>query len=334
MKMRRQTAYFGIAMACAIIVTGLSARVSACTWFEFRNDLGHCFVGRSMEWPGDLQAEITIVPRNFEMGGGRKFHTRHGFVGMSHGGLFSDGENEHGLACSALWLSASKYPDKTETGFDVSDVTGYVLGTMKTVDEAVTFFKETPVYANKIPILHDITPALHFAITDQSGRSVVVEFIDGKTIIHENKTGVMTNDPSYDEQVKNWSKYEGKPLNEESFEAFDYSPSGRFCRMAAINATQEKVPTDAAAVNRAWSMLNTVDIPQGILYWHWVSDNPQFTSYSVVGNLNNRIYYFRTYDNYDIRKVDLSKIDFSKVKFQSASVFGGSNYKEFQFPGR
>jgi len=334
MKMKLQTMFLGFGMACAIIMIGLIAEVSACTWFEFRNDQGNCFIGRSMEWPGDLQAEITIVPRNYELGFDKKFKTKYGFAGMSHGGLFSDGENEHGLAFSALWLSESKYSAKKENAFNVVDVVSYVLGNMKSVDEAVAFFKGNTIYATKIPVLHDILPAFHFSITDASGRSVVVEFVNGETIIHENKVGVMTNEPRYEEHLKNWSKYKGKPFDEGTFEAFDYSPPGRFNRMAAMNATQAKVPTDMAAVNRAWSMLNTVDIPQGILYWRWVSDHPQFTSYVIVADLKNRVYYFRTYDNYDVRKIDLSKIDFATAKYQSASVFGGGNYKEFKFPVR
>ena len=321
-------------MICASLLACATTNVSACTWFEFQNDLKHTFIGRSMEWPGDLQGEMTIVPREYEMGEAKKFKTKHGFVGISHTGMFSDGLNEYGLACSALWLAESKYQDKTADALHVGDVVGYVLGNMKTVDEAVEYFKKTPLYSEKVAIMNDILPTFHFAVTDPSGRSVVVEVIEGKTKIHENKVGVMTNDPPYDVQLKIWSKYAGKQLNEESFEAFDYSPEGRFCRMAAINVTQAKVPTDVAAVNRAWSMLNTVDIPKGILYWRWVNDEPQFTSYAAVGDLHNRVYYFRTYDNYDIRKVDLTKIDFSKTKFQSVSIFGGANYKELQFPGR
>jgi len=323
-----------LALVCAGFMICSAIHVSACTWFVFQNDLKHTFIGRSMEWPGELQGVMSIVPRDYEMGAAKKFKTKHGFAGISHTGMFSDGLNEYGLACSALWLAESKYQDKTENGIHVGDVVGYVLGNFKTVDEAVTFFKETPLYSGKVSVMNDILPTFHFSVTDPSGRSVVVEVIDGKTNIHKNKVGVMTNDPPYDEQLKIWSKYEGKPLNEESFEAFDYSPEGRFCRVAAMNVTQEKVPTDAAAVNRAWSMLNTVDIPKGILYWRWVNDDPQFKSYAVVGDLNNRVYYVRTYDNYDIRKVDLAKIDFARIPFQSAHIFGEANYKDVSFPAR
>lgn len=104
-----------------------------------------------------------------------------------------------------------------------------------------------------------------------------------------------------------------------------------FSRMAAINATQAAVPTDEDAVNRAWSMINTVDIPKGILYWRWVNDEPQFTSYSIVGDVNNRVYYFRTYDNYDVRKIDLKAIDFATATFKSRTVYGAQNYRSYEF---
>jgi len=334
MKKNLKSAGAKIAMACIILIAGLITEVSACTWFDFRNDQGNSFIGRTMEWPGDLQGEITIVPRNYHLG---SFTTKYGFVGISHAGLaFSDGLNEHGLACSALWLDESKYSEKKPGAYHIAKLINYVLGNTRTVDEAVAFIKANAFYttADFASLAAGITLTLHFAITDASGRSVVVEFIDGKAVIHENKVGAMTNDPRYEEQLKNWSKYAGKPFNEDTFEAFDLSSKGKFCRMAAMNATQAKVPTDIDAVNRAWSMINTVDLPQGVLYWRWVSENPQFTSYAVVVDLKNRVYYFRTYDNYDIRKIDLGKIDFATAKYRSVSLFGTANYKEFKFPDR
>ena len=317
------------ALLCASLALLLAAHAPACTWFEFRNDKNNAFIGRSMEWPGDLGAEITIIPRNYDLG---SFKTDYGFVGMSHGqDRFSDGMNEYGLAVSALQLDSSQYAKKEEATFPIADLVRYLLGKTKTVDEAVAFIKENKFYTQAFAELSGSEPKNHYAITEATGRSVVVEFVNGGVKVYENKVGVMTNDPTFDEHLKNWSKYDVKKFNEEDFEAFNYSPEGRFCRMAAFNATQVKVPTDQEAVNRAWSMLNTVDIPKGILHWRFINDDPQFTSYAVVDDIKNRVYYFRSYDNYDIRKVDLSKIDFATVKRKSASLFGTANYQEIKF---
>lgn len=318
-----------ISLVCIVMLFLLSSSPAfSCTWFKFFTDAQNPFIGRTMEWPGDLQAEIAIFPHGHSFG---TYTTKYGFVGIHHlGGLgLSDGLNEHGLAVSVLWLSGSKYADEKAANYHIKDLCALLLGSTKTVNEALEFIAANKFYTSTYEGKIDLT--IHFSITDASGRSVVVEFIDGKTKVYENKVGVMTNEPTFDKQLQMWSAYKPKNFNEETFEGFDYSPEGRFARMAAFNATQAKVATDGAAINRAWSMINAVDIPQGILYWRWVNDQPQFTSYAVVVDIKNRIYYFRTYDNYDIRKVDLSKMDFSAVKYSSSSLFGYATYQEFKF---
>lgn len=318
---------FSAAVLSLLLFSAQSA--GACTWFRFLNDQKHAFIGRTMEWPGDLRAEMTRVPRGHDFG---SFRAEYGFVGISHNGIFSDGLNEHGVAVSGLWLGDSKYPEKTPESRPITDLLPLVLGNAKSVDEAVGLIKENTFYGVTSDLAPGLEITLHYSVTDPTGRSVVVEFLDGETVVTENKVGAMTNDPDYARQLEVWSKYDPAKFDEGTFQAFDYSPEGRFCRMAAINATQARVPDDLAAVNRAWSMVNTVDIPQGILYWRWVDDHPQFTSYSVVGDLQNRVYYFRTYNNYDIRKVSLKEIDFAETAFATTTLFSPADYREFRFP--
>ena len=318
-----------VLLACFAAVAALiPASAEACTWFRFVNDERHAFVGRTMEWPGNLQAAMTRVPRAHNFG---TFRSTYGFVGISHLGLFSDGMNEHGLAASALWLGLSKFSPRTNTSIPITDLLPMVLGQTRTVDEAVALIRSKRFYGVKPSIAPDIEFTAHYSITDPTGRSVVVEFLNGKTVITENKVGALTNDPDYQQQLKAWSTFDLTKIDEGSFLAFDYSPEGRFSRMAAINATQPKVPDSLTAVNRAWSIVDTVDIPQGTLYWRWVSDQPQFTSYSVVGDLDQRVYYFRTYNNYNIRKVSLSAIDFATTAYSVDTIFTPPNYQEFRF---
>ena len=47
-------------------------------------------------------------------------------------------------------------------------------------------------------------PPLHFSVTDASGDAAVVEFINGKSVIHHGKQySAMTNEPDYDQHLKN-----------------------------------------------------------------------------------------------------------------------------------
>ena len=47
----------------------------------------------------------------------------------------------------------------------------------------------------------------HFRLTDKTGRQVVIEYIDGKLNIFENKIGVITNSPSFDWHMTNLNNY-------------------------------------------------------------------------------------------------------------------------------
>ena len=48
---------------------------------------------------------------------------------------------------------------------------------------------------------------MHFSVSDASGDSAVIEFINGKTVIYHGKQySAMTNEPSYDQQLKNLEK--------------------------------------------------------------------------------------------------------------------------------
>jgi len=319
-----------IPILAAAVFAAAPASLHACTWFRFLNDQKHSFIGRTLEWPGDLNSQITRVPRGYDFG---KFKSEHGFVGVSHKGPFSDGLNEHGLATSALWLSESKYAEPGPDTWPITDLIPLLLGNAKKVDEAIELVKAHTWSGAKAGVFGSIDITAHFEVTDATGRSVVFEFLDGtgKPNIFENEVGSLTNDPNYREQMKVWSEYDPKKFNEENFEAFDYSPEGRFCRMAAMNATQVSVPDDIAAVNRAWSMVNAVDIPKGILYWRWVNNDPQFTSYSIVADQSNRVYYFRTWNNYDIRKVSLKDIDFANTTYQADTMFTPEDYQEYKF---
>ncbi|MEM7024292.1 MAG: linear amide C-N hydrolase [Pseudomonadota bacterium] len=153
----------------------------ACTWFGFTNDKGNYFVGRTMEWPGDLGAEIALVPRNQDFG---SFQTRHGFVGLYHQGLFSDGMNEHGMAVSALWLDISSYSPEGDGARAISEVVGYILGNTKTLDEAIAYIEGNTFYTYAPEVLGDLELKLHFAITGPSGKSIALEFVDGETKIY------------------------------------------------------------------------------------------------------------------------------------------------------
>ena len=69
-----------IPILAAAVFAAAPASLHACTWFRFLNDQKHSFIGRTLEWPGDLNSQITRVPRGHDFG---QFKSEHGFVGVS-----------------------------------------------------------------------------------------------------------------------------------------------------------------------------------------------------------------------------------------------------------
>ncbi|WP_168796705.1 linear amide C-N hydrolase [Cognatitamlana onchidii] len=182
---------------------------------------------------------------------------------------------------------------------------------------------------------NNVEVGMHFSIVDKE-RRIVVEWQDGSGYpeIFENHVGAMSNDPIYQEQlthVHSMLNLQGETLDtgtvkwsESQFPGFDKSPVGRFKQAAALNYVLDKsvIKSDLDAVNTAWSMVNMFDIPRGTLYWKWLDEAPQMVGYSIVSDTKNADYYFRTYDNHQIRKVDVDNIDWENAKYEEKAIFG------------
>lgn len=121
---------------------------------------------------------------------------------------------------------------------------------------------------------------------------------------------------------------------EVTFFGFDRSETGRFQQIFATSALRDmsRSETDFDLVNQAWAAVNAMEIPRGVLYWRFLSNEPQMTAYAVVIDVKNMDYYLRTHDNQTIRKIDVDAIDFATVEFQPADIYRrASDYEAFEF---
>lgn len=329
-----------LAIATAAVLAGSLASVAnACSYFSFEGVDGNEYIGRTNELPYETEEHFVIVPQGFEM---RDATTKYGFVGIRHGDtqMISSGLNEHGLSIESLGYWAGDYADVSIEESDATSlsVVSTLLGQAKTTDEAVAIIEKLIVSYEDMKQFAGVKVAFHYAINDGT-RSVVVEHEDGgKAMVYENTVKVMTNDPSFPEQLKtataaikmaNARQGEDKAV----FPGFDTESVGRFERLAAQNAAYDldtnKKSNDARdnGVNRAWAMVNNAEIVPGTMYWEFLSPEPQMIAYSNVVDIADKAYYFRTYDNPMIRKVDLDDIDFSDVSYSATPIYNNAvNY--------
>jgi choloylglycine hydrolase len=63
----------------------------------------------------------------------------------------------------------------------------------------------------------------------------------------------------------------------------------------------------------AWHILNALDIPEGLVVNEQLGMvvSRDIAYWSVVRDSTNKVYYYRTYSDLNIRKVELDRIDFS-----------------------
>ena len=112
---------------------------------------------------------------------------------------------EKGLVASLLFLPESVYKrlgDKRPV-MGISIWTQYVLDNFATVREAVDELKKEIFRIRRTSNWpNGSASTLHLAITDNTGNTAVLEYLDGKLEIHEGKEyQVMTNSPKYSSQL-------------------------------------------------------------------------------------------------------------------------------------
>ncbi len=100
----------------------------------------------------------------------------------------------------------SQYPDEKTSNkpkLTIAAWAQYALDNFATVNEAVTALEKEPfiIVSDAVPGEQRLT-TLHLSLSDATGDSAIVEYINGKQLIHHSKTyQVMTNSPIFEEQL-------------------------------------------------------------------------------------------------------------------------------------
>lgn len=336
-----------IALTLAGAIAGFgTGGVEACTSMIFRAEDGTRVYARTMEWgASDLKSEMMLVPRamvfSSALGEGRtgaRWTNQYGFVGVNAGGLAyaTDGMNESGLTVGALFFPGfAKYEelrdDELVTTVSNVDLVNYILGNFKTVDEVRQAMPKIRVVRNAEIEKEFGTPLpLHHIVSDTTGASIVIEYVDGKLNVTDNKVGAMTNSPEYGWHLLNLRNYANltpdaarpRSIDGVSLAPFgagsgmlglpgDFTPPSRFVRAVAFVNTMIPAKDAADAVNAASTMLNNFDIPKGLVREGTPEDfHLGYTQWSVIADMSHRVYYYWTMYDRRMRSVDLSKLDF------------------------
>ena len=319
----------------------LSPAAQACTTLLVTAKDGAVVSGRTMEFGFDVKSDLMVVPAGTLMTGslpggvkGISYTTKYGMIGANALGfpVIVDGINEQGLFVSDLYFPgyagyADVTPENAPRAMASYEFGNWLLGNFATVDEVRAHLQDIVLVSTAVEALGG-PPPLHFIIRDRSGKSLVIEPIEGKLKVYDDPVGVLTNSPSLDWHLTNLRNYNGLTAqNTPSLQLGgnfalpqfgqgtgmfglpgDATPPSRFVRAVAYSQTALPVSTAAEAVLQVFHIMNSFDIPLGS-----VRDKSgdaihiDYTVWTSVADLRNDRWYFRTYNDQAIRLVDLHK---------------------------
>jgi len=111
----------------------------------------------------------------------------------------------------------------------------------------------------------------------------------------------------------------------------DFTAPSRFVRAVAFSQSVFPAKTGADAVLEAFHVLNQFDIPKGAAREHEKDEHGNIladcTQWTTADDLKAKRFYFRTYENSQLRSVDLMKMNLDAKDIVTISMTGGEVIK-------
>ena len=348
----------------ALTITGLLSftGVDACTGIKLVAKDGSFIHGRTLEFGIQVDTSIVVIPRGYEFvgttpnGKGLSYKSKYGVVGAIAFGdvAVMDGMNEKGLAVGTFYFPtfagySTITSENQSKAVSPVEFPNWIVTQFATVEEVKANLSNV-VIAPTVTKAWGNTPApFHYIVYDKSGKTLVIEPIDGKLVTYDNPIGTFTNSPTFDWHLTNLrnfinlTPFNVKPLKVDGLELApfgqgsgmvgipgDFTPPSRFVRAAIYSITAIPSNTASEGVFQGFHILNQFDIPVGIAR-DKVGDvtYSDFTSITCVRDPQSLKYYFKTYDDQSIRYVDLSTFDLNAKEVKKASTVAKQQASDF-----
>jgi choloylglycine hydrolase len=352
-----------ILITVAAICSLLANTVQACTGIRLIAEDGTVVHARTMEFAIDIHSDVMMIPRGYARTGttpdgkeGLKWKAKYASVGCNGVGLpvLFDGLNEKGLAAGTFYFptSAGYMPyTAADAGKTIAqwEVGSWILENFASVEEVKTNIGNIVVPAVVFGGW-GFAPEAHYIVHDASGKSIVIEYVGGKLNVYENPLGVLTNTPTFDWHMTNLRNYvnfsmsSAPPVQLGPIKLLptgqgsgmlglpgDFTPPSRFVRAVAFSQSVFKPKTGGDAVLEAFHVLNQFDIPKGAAREHEKDEHgnilADYTIWTAASDLKAKKYYFRTYENSQIRMVDLMKMTLDAKDLVKISMKGEESVK-------
>jgi len=288
-----------------------------CTKVLWHDPSGPVLVGRNMDYHRDTGTNLWSLPKGLErndgVGGSLSWTAEYGsLVAAAYDMMTVDGMNEAGLSGHILWLTESNYGDHDpeRPALSMAVWLQYFLDNFATVAEAAAWIAESKVQV--VPLSDPATgevPAVHLALSDSTGDSAVIEYTDGEaTVWHSPDYKVMTNSPTYDQQLELLAEIEGfggdAPLPGSTL-ATD--------RFARANYYVGRLPTPTGQVDAIASILSVIrNAAQPFRIPDPDKPHASQTLWQTVADLTNKRYVFTSTTRPNVVWADFTDLDLAE----------------------
>ncbi|KIV98097.1 hypothetical protein, variant [Exophiala mesophila] len=246
----------------------LSSVVSACSRVTYHAKVDERItIGRSMDFVASTNASIYIFPAGIERNGSVEVNplqwtSKYGsMVATMYDKVTIDGINAAGLTGSILYLGSSDYGTRNTSrpGLAIGVWLQYYLDMYDTVAGVVADLNSTNLQVVTAALVPGVSSVGHIALTDKSGDNLIIEYLNGQLVIHHGEQyQVMTNDPTFDEQLAIWEYW--KPMSNYSLPGTG-TPADRFVRLSYYNTITADAPGLMSSVATTAAMIRAVSVP-------------------------------------------------------------------------
>lgn len=293
---------------CALLARPVS---QACSRVVYLGDKDIVMVGRTLDWKTPIPTNIYVYPRGVDKTSMPtepclSWRSKYASVlAVGYDGGVTEGMNDQGLVMNGLFCKGTVYREAVGGNMPVVSlamIVSYFLDNFATVDEVDTWLQE-----NKFGIFGKTfdggtVSALHWALTDASGTTLLMEFENGQMNTYKGRDlQVLTNDPPHAQMTAindYWKKVDGVNMLPGTVRSSD-----RYVRASFfINS----VPTDfeyPEAFGSLSSIMGTVSVPYG--YKIEGEPNVSSTQWTSISDATGGKYYFRKATSMGYLYVDL-----------------------------
>jgi penicillin V acylase-like amidase (Ntn superfamily)/uncharacterized protein (DUF2141 family) len=290
-----------------LFLTTIVQSVYPCSSFVLKNGKT-ILLGKNFDWTFDKGYIIknlrntTKVAYFTHNGTPASWTSKYGSITFNQNGkeMPYGGMNEKGLVVEMLWLEDTRFNiSEDKVYLNELEWIQYQLDNFQTVDEVVANVETLKIYP--------IKGKIHYILADANGKSVIIEYLDGKPIVYEKKANAcqaITN-----KSVLFSEKYI------DNIQGVRQNNTSEIYRYHQLETQIKKLQNQSDFSEKtAFQMLENVSIPKGDFKTVW----------SIVYNIETRSIAFYSHKNKEIKQINLNNIDFE----QGLSCFNINQNKE------